>query len=434
MRDVTPLRYNRACAGRRTGRAALRTESVTGTLLPTIARGVGLGALLVLPVLVWPGLEQPFSVPRLWLIAGAGALVSILTIADGYPVPARLWWLACLWVGSFVWSAAMADLPSMPATLLGVTAPVFALSLARAGVSPSLVVRTQVIGATVVALVASLQWAGIDPFASLGWAPPVDGLSVRMRVYGTLGNPNFVGGLMAMSIPFAAALLAQSRTRMTALGVLVSLVLLLTALVATGSRGALLGLVAGTLTWALLRWSPRAVAACCVVVVMVGVAAARSPARPLQTTLDGRVYLWRVVAPHALAQPLAGHGPGAVALRFPQWQRDADAQGLTDPRFRGLTDHVHNDALEALVERGVPGAAALALPLLSVLLLARRRHLRADAVFGGGVAAVVAGVACASVDFPLARPTELVWWWLAVAAVHRIDGSAPMAGRARGER
>jgi putative inorganic carbon (hco3(-)) transporter len=409
---------------------ALRTESVTGTFLPTIARGVGLGALLVLPVLVWPGLEQPFSVPRLWLIAGTGGLVSVLTLAGGHPVPARLWWLASVWVGSFVWSAVMADLPSLPATLLGVSAPVFALSLARAGLPPSLIVRTQVIGATGVAVVASLQWAGVDPFASLGWSPPVDGLSVRMRVYGTLGNPNFVGGLMAMSVPLAAAVLAQSQTRIAALGVLSSLVALLTALVATGSRGALLGLVAGTLTWAWLRWSPRAVAACCIVVVVVGVAAARSPARPLQTTLDGRVYLWRVVAPHALAQPMTGHGPGAVALRFPQWQRDADAQGLADPRFRGLTDHVHNDALEALVERGVPGALALALPLLSVALLARRRRPPADAVLAGGVAAVVAGLACASVDFPLARPTELVWWWLAVATVHRIDTSAPAAGRA----
>jgi O-antigen ligase len=162
---------------------------------------------------------------------------------------------------------------------------------------------------------------------------------------------------------------------------------------------------------------------------MVGtVVVALSPARPLQTTLAGRVYLWQVVAPHAIARPLVGQGPGAVSLRFADWQHEADARGVSDRRFRGLTDHVHNDFLEALVERGLPGMLTLMAPLVSTWLMARRRRRGRTALMAACAAAVVSGATCALVDFPLARPVELVWWWSAVALVHAESGPALVPG------
>jgi hypothetical protein len=48
-------------------------------------------------------------------------------------------------------------------------------------------------------------------------------------------------------------------------------------------------------------------------------------------------------------------------------------------------------------------------------------------VHAGAIAAVAAGAACALVDFPLARPTELAWWWVAIALALQ---ATPPIGRA----
>ena len=152
------------------------------------------------------------------------------------------------------------------------------------------------------------------------------------------------------------------------------------------------------------------------VALFAGMAIVVSPARPIDTTAAGRLYLWRIVSPHVREAPLVGQGPGAVTLRFPEWQRRAAREGVRDRRFAGLTDHVHNDYLEALVERGAsrPGVAAGATrgPGGAGRRGCRDRCRRCTA---GAIAAVAAGAACALVDFPLARPTELAWWWVAIA-------------------
>jgi O-antigen ligase len=397
------------------------------------ARHVGTAALLLLPLVVVPGLARPFSTPKLWVIAGGALALGLLTMARvGRTVPSRIGWLVGAWVASFIVSGTLGELPAFFDTLLGMAAPVFALTLLRAGIPETRVMAAMLTGATGVAVVALLQWMGGDPFALIGWSAPVDGASVRMRVYGTLGNPNFVGALMALSVPLGAAVVTASRGRtgVSYAAALVSLVCLMGALVATGSRGAVLGLSAGAMTWASLRWSGRALVGLGVVLVIGTLAVAWSPARPLQTTLEGRVYLWQVVAPHAAARPLIGQGPGAVALRFVDWQHEADARGVSDVRFRGVTDHVHNDYLEALVERGVPGLLALLAPLVSTWLVVWRRARPLPAPTAACAAAVMAGAACALVDFPLARPVELVWWWTAVVVVHLepgpVIGSRPL--------
>lgn len=396
-----------------------------------MAGQVATSALVVLPLVVWPGLAQPFSTPKLWVIAGAALVTGALTMVAGHRVPTRLAWLVAAWVASFIVSGTLGELPAFSDTLLGVSAPVLALALMRTGLTGARLVASLWLGATAVAVVALLQWTGSDPFAWLGWYAPVDGASIRMRVYGTLGNPNFVGALMALSVPLGAASVMRATSRPRYAAGLVSLGCLVGALVATGSRGAVLGLAAGALTWALLRWSGRALVGVAVVMVIGTLAVALSPARPLQTTLAGRVYLWQVVAPHATARPLVGQGPGAVALRFVDWQHEADDRGVSDKRFRGVTDHVHNDYLEALVERGLPGLLALLAPLVSTWALVWRRPRPASPVTAACAAAVMAGAACALVDFPLARPVELVWWWTAVAVVHVENGAAARAAPLR---
>lgn len=408
---------------------------------PTI-RGLALVSLWVLPLAIWPGLDRPFSTPKLVVVLAATGTLALFAAVNAarrrgdHGLPAvqsedllrsGAVGLALAWIASFALSGAVGPLPGLADVLLGLTAPAFALLVIVVGVAPRRVMSAQVGAATAVAAVALAQWLGLDPLAWMGWEAPVDGLSVRMRVHATLGNPNFVGALMALTLPLALALDVSEQRRLPSAVSAMSLVFLLSALVATGSRGAVLGLAAGGLVWALLRASRRAVIAVCVVLVVGVMAIWQSPARPLQTTLAGRWYLWQVVAPHAATHPLLGQGPGAVALRFPAWQREADRQGVSDMRFRGLTDHVHNDYLEALVERGLVGVGVLLAVLGAVGVKVWRQAPTKSPLLAGAAASVTAGAACALVDFPLARPVELVWWWMAVVLVHVSTASAPGA-------
>ena len=371
--------------------------------------------LALLPVVAWPGLDQPFSVPKLVAIVICSLVLAVLPAPLPWrAIPTTMRWAAGVWTASFAVSGLLAPLPAFGPLVLGLTAPLLAVAAVRQSRGESLV-RAAALGATVCAVVAVFQWCGVDPITWLGWSAPIDGASVRMRVYGTLGNPNFVGVLMAMSLPLTAAVHRQStaplRTRMWE----GALALQAVALVATGSRGAVLGLAAAIVTYASLRWSPRVRAALAALVVFGAGAIALSPARPIDTTIAGRLHLWRVAAPHAVERPVAGWGPGAVTLRFGEWQRDAARAGLRDPRFAGSTDHVHNDYLEALIDRGVPGLVSVLLPLALTILLVVRYARPVSPVLAGAAAAVAAGAACALVDFPLARPVELTWWWLALA-------------------
>jgi O-antigen ligase len=76
-----------------------------------------------------------------------------------------------------------------------------------------------------------------------------------------------------------------------------------------------------------------------------------------------------------------------------------------DRRFAALQDHLHQDFLETLAERGLPGLAAL---LLTFAVAARgaaaRRGPRAAALAG----ALTVLAARANLDFPLSRPADLV--------------------------
>jgi putative inorganic carbon (HCO3(-)) transporter len=381
--------------------------------------------LTILPLAVWPGLDRPFSAPKVvWLTASTALLLALRPQPGAAAVSAAARWLAMAWVASFVISGLVASVFSPAALLLGVVAPVLGVAVVRDGSAPIRPLTGHTVGATVCAAVALAQWAGFDPFALAGWQAPIDGASVRMRVYGTLGNPNFVGVLMASSLPLTIAILFSVTSRPKRTLAAVALAVQAAALVATGSRGAVLGLGAGVAVYAVLaapkpsegglRWSRRVRIGLAAVAIFAASAVAVSPARPIDTTAAGRLHLWRIVAPHAWEAPAAGRGPGAVALRFPEWQRLAAREGLRDRRFAGLTDHVHNDYLEALVERGVPGLATLCAPVVVLLVLLLRLRRPVSPVLAGATAAVAAGAACALVDFPMARPAELALWWVAV--------------------
>ena len=370
---------------------------------------------------MWPGLERPFSTPKLALLVGG----VVACAAFGWrprrqpepPTPGSrtLHVVLLLWLAPWAISSLLGGYVSIEVLVLGVFGGLWALVLARAVCSTRAIAAAQVLGGTGVAFVTLLQTAGADPFPAAGWAPAIAGASPRLALYGTLGNPNFVAALMAGTAPLAAWLCVSTdgRSRWLATAALASQV---AALAATGSRGGALGLVVGAVAWFLFTAGRRRAALALAALAVGGLLVAVSPARPLKETLSGRFYIWRVTWARAWDQPVTGHGPGALQVLYPGWEREfrrAAHRHAVDAVFAGPQQHAHNDYLEALVERGVPGAVSLAVVAGVVFVGAWSAPGRRDAA--AGAAGVVALAAVALVDFPLARPAEVALFWTAAA-------------------
>jgi putative inorganic carbon (HCO3(-)) transporter len=351
--------------------------------------------------------------------------------------------VAAMWLASWTWSALFADIVSLEVLLLALAAGGLAMVLTELRPEPAYLAAAHVIGATGVAVVAGLQWAGLDPFAMAGWVAPLAGASPRLRVYGTLGNPNFVAALLTGVVPLTIGLTAHAAAASAAAGAararrhvlaggLAALALQLLAIAATGSRAGALGLIAAGLTWILSgprTWRRRVAIGCgLAAAVVIGV----STARPLRETLAGRIYIWQVVWPHAFEAPWVGQGPGAFALLYPGWEREARRKPPTAASavyFAGPQQHAHNDYLEALVERGLAGPVTMLLVFTTCFRGGGRTFRPRGSESDGtgvasagaeplriGAAATVAALgAIAFVDFPLARPAETALWWSCAA-------------------
>ncbi len=401
---------------------------------PVGVAGRALAAVLIVavPVVVWPGVDRPFSLPKLWVF-GCGTitllLLGLLRRSVGAAVsgaPASHGWTAFAWMASFALSGALAPFVAGESLVVGLAGPLFWVGLVASGVTSAGVAGATVGAVAVVSAVTLAQWWGLDPFAAAGWVPAIQGGSARLRTYGTLGNPNFVAAWLATTVPFVVALAWQAHALgRRALSVVCGSILVmgLGAVAATGSRGGALGLAVALSVVAMVvpRRPPgarrRALGA--IVAVAIGVSLAWcSTARPHTDTLAGRAYIWRIAAPHAFERPVAGWGPGAFELVYHDWQGTAPTHE-SDRVFAGPQQRAHNDYLEALVERGVPGFAATCLLVGVVLAVAIRQQRRGTGreFTAAAVAAVLAVGAVALVDFPLARPAEIAALWAAVAVL-----------------
>lgn len=406
-------------------------ERLSQWLVPTM--------VIAVTFAVAPGREAPFSGVKTGLLL-AGSVVLLLwsfgrTASAPAPLAPRV--LAGLWVGSLALSSLLgpAAVPGGMWLEAGAGLAVLALLQAPPVWAPAL--RAIAGAGTGLALVAGLQALGVDPFRWLGWAGDHPG--ERMRIYGTLGNPDFVAAYLGASLCVTVGE-AVSAERLRARGGWIAAAgLQLCALAAARSWGSLLALGAAALS---LLWSrrptPKAVPARGLGLrwgLVLGAVAAggllllsvsgRSPG----TALAGRRYLWGVAAPHVLDAPVFGQGPGSFEVLWPLWEAEywaAREDSADKERFAAPQDHVHLDYLEWLLELGLVGAA----PRLLLLLWAVRAARHSPDVRGRAVlAALVALAARALVDFPLARPAELCLFGVLLAAGAAPQVSPPEAQR-----
>jgi len=380
---------------------------------------VAIAALL--PFVVWPGIERPFSTPKIFLLGGFDIVAAGVAFSTGHfkwpSLPRGFQVSLIAWAGALGASSLVGEFVSPQ--VVGVALCPLVWFVLVAGIQPKPEhLAAGVVGACAgLSLIALLQYSGLDPFRLLGWTTPAYG-SPRMRVFGTLGNPNFVAAFLAGALPVSVVLRRWlSRRALVALAI----ALPTAALLATGSRAGLLAATSLLIWLGIVRrfrgWRPIIAG----VLVLLGLLPLM-PARALAPTLSGRLYIWRVTSSHLLERPLFGYGPGAFEAKFIEWETAywREGRGSADQRqFAGLQAHAHNDYLEVLVDRGWVGLLSLLVLIASFLVFAFQQTTRSPTgLMAAGSAGLVALATVAFVDFPLHRPTELCLFWTLIAVVY----------------
>ena len=254
---------------------------------------------------------------------------------------------------------------------------------------------------------AIMQWQGINIFE---WDAA---LTRSGRSTGSLGNPNLLGGFAAAVIPLGAAHLFSLKRFSPVLRaslVFVFIVLAAVTVVASGTRGSLIGVVAGStvlLVWLLKtnslskRTSVTMILVFIALIVSVSIPMASrlselDPSVQNQGTLQVREVIWSGALDMFLRSPVVGHGPGSFQILFPEFR---------DPAYHIMgvshnTLHAHCEYLEILVDIGFAGLILWALAAWG--LFARLKT--ADTLRAGAMAGITAMLAEGFVSVHLRWP------------------------------
>ena len=394
---------------------------------------MAVGVAFLVPLVFWPGVQSPFSSAKEWLLAAwvvAGFAIGAWTgPTRRKPIPRTGLWAAAIWITALALSAGLGDESSLPELLRNLVPCAGFLLLLWISPKPHRVVFALVLSGSMVALVALLQFIGLDPFLLLNLTGSLQ-CNSRIRVFSTLGNPNFVAAFLTAILPLTVCCsLPEIRTpaKISVYVPIAGALLQAGAIFATGSRAPILGLVASG-TWLILRRSRSWMRFAWAALALCALLLLFSPARPLDKTIAGRFHIWNIIRNHITEIPVAGFGPGAFEIRYAQWETASLSTNPTgaDPSFAGLQDHAHNDYLEVLVDHGFLGLSAF-MVVLTLLLLPLFRPIRVSGLVDGIMASVIALLAVALVDFPLHRLTEryLFWSLLALLCISSESTGAP---------
>ncbi|HEY6141405.1 MAG TPA: O-antigen ligase family protein [Thermoanaerobaculia bacterium] len=234
------------------------------------------------------------------------------------------------------------------------------------------------------------------------WSPFKTSVELGTHIARTalLGNPNEVGSyLVAPAVVAAALALSQKRWRAAAWGAAAAL--LVTAIVATHTLGAILAIVATLPVMLALRlrsWRTTLIAVAAMIALAVVVAAKYQPLRDRTATMrtawakrdyetlsSSRVIPFFTALQMTRDRPLTGVGPGCFAYHFFDYKVRAQSEhrwmfgpGITVENY----GEVHNDHLQVLSETGLPGYALF----LAALVLLARPSLRRQAADAGDAA------------------------------------------------
>lgn len=213
--------------------------------------------------------------------------------------------------------------------------------------------RTLVARGVVVALLGMTLY-GIFEFVGID---PVQLTTTTGRLGATYGSAAYLGAALALFLPVAVGAASEEPTGPWRWAAFVSVLGGVALLAGSGTRAALVGLVAAAIL-SLPRWigAMRSAVVCGVVVVLV-TAMGFSPlvSRAVAPSVEGRMDEWRIGWAAYVADPWNGVGLEGYRVVFP---RHVDAAYVQDYGRTTVTDRAHSGPLDMGISLGLPGLVA----------------------------------------------------------------------------
>ena len=411
-----------------------------------MARASVLALLFLTPIVFWPGSLDEFGLPKaaiLWVCGLVGAAALLVSHAQGSARVPRL--RLGLPAGFLLFACGMATIFSIApvVSLWGFYARYNGLATLVLCEAVALVIASQYWGRTarlrdlavalaassaLVSLYAFVQVLELDP---VHWGTtPLAHLEAKIAhaivPITTIGNPNFAGGALAATLPFAISLGIDAKSRWRRALWFAVAALQLAAIGLTRSRGGLLGAVAGVVVLVLVHRKRLqslmtstiriGLIALGSLALVLGVSAAiisrTSPAELFSSdTLVKRWEYWHAAAAVFVTNPVLGTGPDTFYAAYGRHRAASDgaAHGLDE----APPDKPHNIYLEYAAGTGVLGLGAyLALIGMTIAYaLSKLRKLDGPArvLLGAFLAALAAYLAQALVSIDT-LPLPVIAW------------------------
>jgi O-antigen ligase len=296
----------------------------------------------------------------------------------------------------------------------------FALMTAAWFIEDPTRIRTVLRAIAVTTIVASLygiaQYFGFDPLLPSTGYQSGEGPFTIVRPPGTLGHADYFANWLVIAGFCSLALALQEHDRWWKRAAEAASILSGFAILMSGTRSALLGVVAGAVVFIVIarprlhlrEFSPIAGAVLCGAVLFISPAGAKLRAR-VHWSLDdarggARLLLWRDSLLMSIHHPLLGFGPETFTSQFPPFVSVELSQAYPD----FYQESPHNMFLDALTSRGIPGLLSL-IALCAIGLWAARKN--------PALAAALVGAIVCQQFMVLTIPTALYFYLLIAMAI-----------------
>jgi O-antigen ligase len=289
------------------------------------------------------------------------------------------------------------------------------------------------------ALYGIAQYFGWDPLMPAKAYQAGEGPFTIVRPPGTLGHADYFAAWLVIVAFFSLALERLEEKRWLKVGALIATGLAIFAIVLSGTRSALLGLLIGAMVF-IIAGRPRIRAG--IVAISLACLAGFSffffsaPGAKLRARLHwsiedvrggGRLLLWRDSLRMAANRPVQGFGPETFSTEFPRFESRDLARAYPD----FYQESPHNIFLDALTSRGLIGLLLL-MALCGLGIWAGLQLLwRGDAV-GAPLAAALAASLVSQQFIVFIVPTALYFYLLlAILVGAAISPDVPEGSKAR---
>jgi O-antigen ligase len=257
---------------------------------------------------------------------------------------------------------------------------VFAVEFRKSRPQLQACLRAATVSGLAAALYGTLQYFGVDPLLDKSRYHVGEGIWMIVRPPGTLGHADYFGVYLLAVVFASSSLLTMERNQWWRTIAAMTIPVASFAVLLSGTRAALLGLIAGAIFCLLLvRPKMNRRDAAIVLVFAAGITAfyvsplgLRLKARVRWSSEDprggARLVLWRDSLNMAAQRPFLGYGPEMFSIDFPAFQSIELARAYPD----FYHESPHNMLLDGFVAQGFPGFGILVSTILLGVIAAFR--------------------------------------------------------------